>query len=158
MPNDEMPDPLDLVGTFSRSSNFPKTKEGIQFLAQGLFKASKASGVAMADLVDRCAELSGFCPTDHDLLRVAEEMRIERVEEKRPKAPLGCEVCQGSGWQSFQRMVSPGGVVPYLADYADFCACARGVWMRQCEKDRKLEAAEKKKKGRFNVNNNQPAA
>src|ERR1017187_130178 len=100
-------DPLDLIGVFARSSNFPKTKEAVQFLAQGLSKASKASGVEMSDIVDRCAELSGFCPTDHDMLKVAEEIRVQRAQASRPKAPLGCTQCQGSGWQSFQRHVDP---------------------------------------------------
>ncbi len=137
--------PLDMIECFSRCANFPRTVEGMQFLAQGLVKASRQTGVAMQTIVDACAAQSQYCPTDHDLMTVAAEIRAERKAESTPKAPLGCEVCRGSGWKSFQRPVSIASVAPYTADYADFCDCSRGQWMRMMERQRKEESAAKKK-------------
>lgn len=46
--------------------------------------------------------------------------------------PPGCNLCEGTGWFSFERpLTTPAG--DYVADYADFCACLRGKWMRESE-------------------------
>ena len=141
--NTEQAGPEDLVtAAFSRCSNWPKTREGLLGLAQGLKRASDASGIAMDAILARCALLSQFCPTDFDLDKVAKEMAIE----SQPKAPSGCAICRGSGWESFQKHVDPLNTgVGYMADYARHCSCARGQWMAAQERRRKEEAAAKKR-------------
>ena len=125
---DDQGDPEDLVQAFAACSNFPKDRAGILALAQELRRASDDFHVPMAKIVRECGDSSSWCPTPHDLRNIAGEMR-----DKAKKAPFGCEVCQGSGWRSYQHPVN-------LNDYADFCDCARGRWMRQAEQDRKTEA------------------
>jgi len=61
----------------------------------------------------------------------------------RLKAPLGCEICQGSGYKHFERRVEPAGVAAYRADVSDYCDCSRGVWMRQCADARREEDRQK---------------
>jgi hypothetical protein len=58
---------------FSRCSNWPD-RAGQLGLAQGLKLASDRYQVTQEALIARCKELSAFCPTDYDLLRVAAEM------------------------------------------------------------------------------------
>jgi hypothetical protein len=140
--NDEVT-PMELVAAFARCSNYPRDSEGILMLAQGLKRASTASGVAMEAIVRRCTESSVFCPTDFDLFKVAEELKVESA----PKAPMGCELCKGSGWQSFQKHVDPlNDGIGYMADYAKPCSCDRGRWMDAERKRRKAEADAKKGK------------
>ena len=63
---------------FSRCSNWPEDRLGQIGLAQGLSHASKRFRISQEDLIERCRELSAFCPTDADLLRVAGEMFTAR--------------------------------------------------------------------------------
>lgn len=145
-------DPEHLVQAFAAAGNFPKDREAVILLAQQLKRASEDFHVPMADIVRECVDSSSWCPTPHDLRNIAGELR-----DKAKKAPLGCQVCQGSGWRSFQKHVDPlNDGKGYMADYADFCDCERGRWMRQCEKDRKTEAATKK--GKFHGNDNRATA
>ena len=126
---------------FSRCSNWPQDRAGQLGLAQGLKRAADRHRINQAALVRRCAELSAFCPTDHDLMRVAEEMA-----EDKARAPMGCEVCRGSGWRSFQKQIEPIPGQPYMADYATFCTCERGQWMKAADDRRKAEARAKAEK------------
>lgn len=70
----------ELVPVFERSVNYPKTSEGFQFLCMGLVKASTYTGISMRDIVERCREMSEYCPTDHDLMQVARDIKIKRIE------------------------------------------------------------------------------
>ena len=63
---------------FSRCSNWPEDYAGQIGLAQGLNRASERFRVSKEDLIEKCRELSAFCPTDADLLRVAGEMFTAR--------------------------------------------------------------------------------
>lgn len=63
---------------FSRCSNWPEDRLGQIGLAQGLYRASERFKITQQDLINRCKELSAFCPTDADLLRVAGEMFTQR--------------------------------------------------------------------------------
>ena len=89
-------DPVQIVTeAFSRCSNYPKEQAGIFGLAQGLVKASRITGVAQEAIVDRCADISKFCPTDADLLSVARE--IQPAATRPSKCPHG--LCDGTGWR-----------------------------------------------------------
>lgn len=95
---------------------------------------------AVADfLIDRCEKV----PPPAQVSNAA----IEVSDPGSQKAPLGCDVCRGSGWKSFSRTAhTPAG--SYMADYADFCDCDRGVWMREIERQRKAEGESRKVKYR----------
>jgi hypothetical protein len=60
--------------------------------------------------------------------------------------PPGCLRCAGTGWFSFQREVMTA-AGEYLADYASFCRCARGHWMRESDQRRKEESMAKSNRG-----------
>jgi hypothetical protein len=92
--NDQTPE--ELVARFGRCSNYPRDKAGVQFLAQGLAKAADATGTDMKDIVDRCSELSEFCPTDYDLLTIASEIKAARraqAEAKRDRTAEWAREC-----------------------------------------------------------------
>ena len=59
---------------FSRCSNWPTDFAGQQGLYRGLSQACVQFRISQEDLIDRCREISPFCPTDADLFRVAGEM------------------------------------------------------------------------------------
>jgi hypothetical protein len=50
------------------------------------------------------------------------------------KSPLGCDLCRGVGFVQTQRPVHPPGVLPYMADVAEYCDCARGRWLADAHK------------------------
>lgn len=80
--------PLDMIECFSRCGNFPRTVEGIQFLAHGLVKASQETGVPMQIIVEACASMSNYCPTDAELLNVGRNIHremSEQIEAKRDR-------------------------------------------------------------------------
>lgn len=135
---ESQPDSESLVQAFAPCGNFPKDREGLLQLAQELKRASDDFQMPMESIIRECHEISQWCPTPHELRNVAKGMR----EELRPKAPLGCEICQGSGWRSYVHPVNGN-------DYADFCPCARGQWMRSMERQRKEEAKAKKASKNF---------
>ena len=73
-----------MVRAFERSSNYPKTREGEQLLAQGLKRAFDSTGIPMQEIIEECLGLSAFCPTDADLLKVASEIKIRRMASGIP--------------------------------------------------------------------------
>ena len=77
--------PEELVASFSRSSNYPKDANGIQCLVDGLVKAGETFNIPLKDIVERCLEISTFCPTDYDLLAVADNLRYERQRAAEAK-------------------------------------------------------------------------
>lgn len=73
---------------FSRCSNWPDDRAGQIGLAQGLKLASERYRITQEELINRCRELSAFCPADADLLKVAAEMfraREASVEAARDR-------------------------------------------------------------------------
>lgn len=85
MEQDQQQNPAELIGRFERCPNFPKTPEGIVFLAQGLAQAARTTGIDATDIVDACAAIGRFCPTDHELLNVARNIRDRRQTEAESK-------------------------------------------------------------------------
>ena len=88
-----------VIEAFSRCSNYPKERVGVLGLAQGLAKAARVTGVSARAIVERCAEISQWCPTDMDLMNVARELQpvAERTEHPS-KCPYG-QLCDGQGWR-----------------------------------------------------------
>ncbi len=75
----------ELVARFSRCERYPEDKQGINFLADGLERASESAGVSMLEIVEACAAISRFCPTDAELLTVARNIRDEHRREEESK-------------------------------------------------------------------------
>lgn len=71
----------ELVAGFSRAGNFPKDPIGRQALIAGLTRAVHETGVPAEQIVERCLAQSEYCPTDHDLLTVAGEIRDAAVRD-----------------------------------------------------------------------------
>ena len=132
-----------VVAAFSRCQNYHKERAGVLGLAQGLRNAATATGVTMAAIVARCQELSQYCPTDYDLGQVAAELAVL----SRPKAPMGCEKCQGSGWESHTSHVETA-AGEYDADFARHCTCERGEYLRMAEVEHNRKREEKRKAAR----------
>jgi hypothetical protein len=74
----ELDDVLEFVAMrLSRTKNYPRTVPELDALGEAVISASKKTGVEIHRIVDRCAEVSGVCPTDYDLLTVAKEIKIQ---------------------------------------------------------------------------------
>ena len=98
--------PLDLVHAFERCANYPKDLEGVLALCQALRKAADTYAVRMAAIVNRCVEWSEYCPTDHDLIVVAQELRDAARRAAGGIEPWKrrdlCLKCGGTGWEPRQ--------------------------------------------------------
>ncbi len=58
----------------ARTVGYPTETKAFAGLVNGLINAEKLTGVAAARIVERCAGLSKYCPTDYDLQQVAKDM------------------------------------------------------------------------------------
>lgn len=67
---------------FAACVNFPKDRLGVLALAQALARASKDFRVPMAGIVQRCADISTYCPVPRELRNVAIGMRDEERARK----------------------------------------------------------------------------
>ena len=77
--------------TFSRCSNWPTDPLGIEGLTEGLAEAVKQTGIPGIEIVKKCAELSDFCPTDHNLIEIAWELKAERSRQTEAKRDVVAE-------------------------------------------------------------------
>lgn len=75
----------ELIGKFSRCQRFPIDILGINTLAEGLERASKTTGVPMAEIVDAALPIAQFCPTDAELLTIARNIRDQRSNDAEAK-------------------------------------------------------------------------
>lgn len=93
------------VQKLSRQRGFPVDADGVEDLARGLMKAC-AKGVTVDALIAAAKEASAFCPTDYDLLQLADSLRPPdpawRVDTRR--CPVG--VCDGTGWVRVFALIS----------------------------------------------------
>jgi hypothetical protein len=136
--------PAEMVTVFARAVNYPRDPAAVQFLAQGLVRASKITGVSMKAIIERCTETSDRCPTDFELLEAAKGIRGTGESGEEWKRPVGCSACQDSGWRHLERQVSPKGVAPYTAEYSTHCDCSLGRALAAAEATRKAEKAAKR--------------
>jgi hypothetical protein len=83
---EERSTPEELIRVFARCPNWPDDELGRIALAQGLARAERDTGMPREEIVERCAALSTFCPTDHDLLSVAQEMAATKRATAEAKA------------------------------------------------------------------------
>lgn len=98
------------VKRLSRMGNYPTDREGVMGLARGLQRAAGSQEQARS-IVDRCLELSAFCPTDFDLLAVARELNPQPAEPSWTPDVARCPAgrCDGHGWaQAWYLITSEG--------------------------------------------------
>ncbi len=110
---------IDLVGKLSRTKKYPADDEGVMNLAQGLQKASDSTQVGAGRIIERCASISEWCPTDAELLTVARDLAREDAvangtydsmaghssnvnSERQP-----CAVCENTGWETAYTLHTP---------------------------------------------------
>jgi hypothetical protein len=95
------------VKRLSRTGNYPTDREGVIGLAQGLQKAAKGIEHARA-IVNRCLELSAFCPTDHDLLTIGQELIPPPPPPSWTPDVRTCpaKLCDGHGWAQVFHLVT----------------------------------------------------
>lgn len=84
--------------TFQRCRLYPRDDEGVIALAEGLLYASDRTGIPMERIVAECKDISSFCPTDADLLRVAFDVK---GPEKAPDLPKQAPEEISRAWQAF---------------------------------------------------------
>jgi hypothetical protein len=122
----------------------PQDEEEIDSLMAEYRRIAQRDAKSLAHFlraVDRLIDSASRVPPPAELVQSLRETPVP----EREAAPLGCGTCNGTGWRSFQKWVSPAGVEPYMADYADFCACDRGIFMRKADAARKEEQAAKRR-------------
>lgn len=132
--------PLDLIERFSRCQNYPRTVEGIQFLAQGLVHAQQTTGIEMEVIVGHCATISQYCPTDHELLNVARSIRDERLREAESRRDQTAE---------WERQYGPAKPYDWRSEAASIMPAAREYWRK--DKQRIELMRKKAREGGFNL-------
>ncbi len=78
---------LELIGRLSRTKNYPKEPAGLMFLAEGLIRACAETRAPGQQIVMVCATTSEWCPTDHDLMTVARQIRDEQKRAQEALDP-----------------------------------------------------------------------
>lgn len=109
------------VERLSGLPKFPALPKGQQELRHALRRISESDRLFLERLINDVIDTNEFCPTPAELVRRAAEKR-----SLAPKKTLGnpdCEVCHGSGWESFQKPVRVGNLPEYTGNYARPCLC-----------------------------------
>lgn len=100
-----------------RTKDYPKNSGGMLALANGLIRAGDITGIAMVDIVRRCADTSPYCPTDADLLTAAKDLaRIDAVIDGTYDV-LANHGSHASSDQVAQWRKECGPPVPFALDY-----------------------------------------
>lgn len=127
-----------LVRVWERAPNYPRTAEGVEFLARGLEKAAEKLGIDPERIVTACVEISRHCPTDAELLAVAANLA-------QPDC-VAAEHEQERDWhRDMQRTYGPP--VPFVCDWT--LAAARKVKARESQMYREIRDSLKLKSGKF---------
>jgi hypothetical protein len=83
----ELAEALELVSRLSRTKNYPRDEAGVVYLAEGLARAASAAGVDARHIVMVCATTSEWCPTDADLVTIANQIRDEQRRAQEALLP-----------------------------------------------------------------------
>ncbi len=83
--------PMEFLPRFQRCVNYPRDEEGVVALAQGLAASSRHTGVTMADIVERWATTSPYCPTDVELLATAKAIKAKRIWDAESERHIHAE-------------------------------------------------------------------
>lgn len=117
-------DAMDAIVRLNRTVGYPRDPGSLTGLVDGLVQACNKTGIEPSRVIDKCLELSKFCPTDFDLLATATALRSADTPTemllkpwRAPEAP-SCEFCYGTGW----RIVTKGKVTG-----AQRCSCGAKV-------------------------------
>ncbi len=83
----DLTEALQLIARLSRTKNYPRDDDGLTFLAEGLMRACAETGAPGQQIVMVCATTSEWCPTDHDLMTVAKQIRDEQKRAQEALKP-----------------------------------------------------------------------
>ncbi len=103
---------IELVSKLQRTKKFPADDAGLECLARGLQQASESAKIGAGRIIDRCSQISEWCPTDAELLTVARDLAREDAvvtgtfdstqsaanSFREPSAPR-CPICDGTGFE-----------------------------------------------------------
>ena len=107
----EITEALELIERLSRTKKYPTDIAGLNFLAEGLIRASQETGVPAQQIVMKCSITSEWCPTDAEMMATAREMKTATVQSGQRRCPVA--LCDGSGWREVchlhTRHARPGG-------------------------------------------------
>lgn len=110
------------ISRLSCLDKFPQIPAGQKELRHTLRRISDTDQKFLERLIGEVVDTHTACPKPLELVALAEKMRRPILKS------LGnpdCEVCRGSGWESFRKLMELGGVEPYMADFARPCKCRR---------------------------------
>jgi hypothetical protein len=109
----------------SRLINYPEDVDSLDALRDGISKACDRYRIAATALIDEVLERSQYCPTDFELLQLAQELRVIADMKKPPSRPEPppqnngvCE-CNGQGVRMNDE----------TRDW-EFCTCSDGQQVR----------------------------
>jgi hypothetical protein len=116
-------------------STFPKTAIGVSGLADTLWSVSMSEDHAkriIGYLIDTCK----FCPVPADFHSAMAAV------PSREKIPVGCEQCDGSGWEPVKNgtITDPDTGKQLIADGYRRCSCPKGRYMLAKQKEHEQRA------------------
>lgn len=102
---------------------------------QRIIRRDCKSDAHLGAVTDHLMDTAQRFPTVADLAAAFRDIDPPELPDySTDRGPMGCEACQGSGWRSYQKHVTLPNGVGYVAEFADFCDCAKGRWKRDAVK------------------------
>jgi hypothetical protein len=105
-------------------------KKGVTVEFERVIKAGCRTDRHVTAVIDNLMDHSATIPAPAAIMEACQAT----VAPENQKAPLGCEICRGSGFKHLER-----GVYEYCA----FCVCDLGRWKNDAYEQRKAAAREK---------------
>jgi hypothetical protein len=108
------------VERLSGLPKFPQLPAAQKELRRALRRISDTDIGFLRHLLDEVVDTATVCPTPSELIQMAGAKR------HRTYASIGktdCKLCGGSGFVTTMRRVSPLGMDPYDAEFAEVCTC-----------------------------------
>jgi hypothetical protein len=100
---------------------FPQLPAFRQEMIRAMRRITECDKEFLHRLVTYFVDHADVCPTPHELIQAAGELRSRH--EKSLGNP-SCMKCGGTGWVRSVRTVRVPGMTPYDADCAERCGCA----------------------------------
>jgi hypothetical protein len=113
----------DQIERLSCLDKYPALPMAQKELRQTLRRISDTDAKFLQRLIGDVIDTHTVCPKPMDLIQVAERMRRPTM---RSLGNPDCQVCNGSGWESFTKMVKIGNMQPYEANVSRPCKCRAG--------------------------------
>jgi hypothetical protein len=112
------------VERLSGLDKYPLVPTGQKELRQTLRRISETDRRFIERVISEVVDTRTVCPKPSEIMQYA--ARLRQPSRKSLGNP-DCEVCHGSGWESFVKRVNAAGGHEYDADFARPCRCRAGV-------------------------------